>query len=62
MRRGKRKLAILLAVSLFAGILQPMPTTYATEDAIVVDNSHMTREEQMEHIINLFKGRLQSEL
>ena len=32
------------------------------EDAIVVDNSHMTREEQMEHIINLFKGRLQSEL
>ena len=31
------------------------------EDAIVVDNSHMTREEQMEHIINLFKGRLQSE-
>ena len=25
------------------------------EDAIVVDNSHMTREEQMEHIINLFK-------
>lgn len=32
------------------------------EDAIVVDNSHMTREEQMEHIINVFKGRLQSEL
>ena len=32
------------------------------EDAIVVDNSHMTREEQMEHIINLFKGRLQGEL
>ena len=32
------------------------------EDAIVVDNSHMTREEQMEHIINLFKGRLQSKL
>ena len=32
------------------------------EDAIVVDNSHMTREEQMEHIINLFRGRLQSEL
>lgn len=32
------------------------------EDAIVVDNSHMTREEQMEHIINLFKGRSQSEL
>lgn len=32
------------------------------EDAIVVDNSHMTREEQMEHIINLFKGRVQGEL
>jgi cytidylate kinase len=32
------------------------------EDAIVVDNSHMTREEQMEHIINLFEGRLQGEL
>lgn len=32
------------------------------EDAIVVDNSHMTREEQMEHIINLFKGRSQGEL
>ena len=27
------------------------------EDAIVVDNSHMTREEQMEHIINVFRGR-----
>ena len=27
------------------------------EDAIVVDNSHMTREEQMEHIINVFKER-----
>lgn len=27
------------------------------EDAIVVDNSHMTREEQMEHIIYLFRGR-----
>jgi cytidylate kinase len=32
------------------------------EDAIVVDNSHMTREEQMEHIINLFEERLQGEL
>lgn len=32
------------------------------DDALVVDNSHMTREEQMEHIINLFRGRLQSEL
>ena len=27
------------------------------EDAIVVDNSDMTREEQMEHIINVFRGR-----
>ena len=27
------------------------------EDAIVVDNSHMTREEQMQHIINVFRGR-----
>ena len=27
------------------------------EDAIVVDNSYMTREEQMEHIINLFTER-----
>ena len=27
------------------------------EDAIVVDNSKMTREEQMEHIIYLFRGR-----
>lgn len=27
------------------------------EDAIVVDNSEMTREEQMEHIINVFRGR-----
>lgn len=26
-------------------------------DAVVVDNSHMTREEQMEHIINAFRGR-----
>lgn len=31
-------------------------------DAVVVDNSHMTREEQMEHIINVFIGRSQSEL
>lgn len=27
------------------------------EDAVVVDNSEMTREEQMEHIINVFIGR-----
>lgn len=27
------------------------------EDAIVVDNSHMTREEQMQHIIYLFRER-----
>ena len=27
------------------------------EDAIVVDNSHMTREEQMEYIINVFRER-----
>lgn len=27
------------------------------EDAIVVDNSEMTREEQMQHIINVFRGR-----
>lgn len=27
------------------------------EDAIVVDNSHMTRGEQMEHIINVFRER-----
>ena len=32
------------------------------EDAIVVDNSYMTREEQMEHIIDVFKGRSQGEL
>lgn len=32
------------------------------EDAIVVDNSHMNREEQMEYIIELFRGRSQSEL
>ena len=31
-------------------------------DAVVVDNSHMTREEQMEHIIDVFRGRSQSEL
>ena len=27
------------------------------EDAVVVDNSHMTREEQMEYIIDVFRGR-----
>ena len=27
------------------------------EDAVVVDNSEMSREEQMEHIINVFRGR-----
>ncbi len=32
------------------------------DDAVVVDNSHMTREEQMEHIIQVFKVRSQSEL
>ena len=32
------------------------------EDAVVVDNSEMTREEQMEHIIDVFKGRSQGEL
>lgn len=31
-------------------------------DAVVVDNSHMTREEQMEHIIEVFRGHSQSEL
>ena len=31
-------------------------------DAVVVDNSHMTREEQMEYIIEVFRGRSQSEL
>lgn len=31
-------------------------------DAVVVDNSHMTRKEQMEHIIDVFRGRSQSEL
>jgi cytidylate kinase len=30
------------------------------EDAIVVDNSHMTREEQMEHIYKIFDQRLTS--
>ena len=32
------------------------------EDAVVVDNSEMTSEEQMEHIIDVFKGRSQGEL
>lgn len=32
------------------------------DDAIVVDNSNMTREEQMEYIIGVFKGRSQGEL
>ena len=32
------------------------------DDAVVVDNSHMTREEQLEHIIEVFRGRSQSEL
>lgn len=32
------------------------------EDAVVVDNSHMSREEQMEYIIELFRERSQSEL
>lgn len=32
------------------------------EDAVVVDNSQMSREEQMEHIIEVFRGRSQSEL
>ena len=32
------------------------------DDAVVVDNSHLTREEQMEHIIEVFRGRSQSEL
>lgn len=27
------------------------------EDAVVVDNSHMTREEQMQYIVNVFKER-----
>ena len=32
------------------------------EDAVVVDNSQMSREEQMEYIIEVFRGRSQSEL
>lgn len=32
------------------------------DDAVVVDNSNMTREEQMEYIIDVFKGRSQGEL
>ena len=32
------------------------------DDAVVVDNSHLTREEQMEHTIEVFRGRSQSEL
>lgn len=32
------------------------------EDAVVVDNSQMSREEQMEYIIEMFRGRSQSEL
>lgn len=32
------------------------------DDAVVVDNSHMSREEQMEYIIEVFRGRSQSEL
>ena len=32
------------------------------DDAVVVDNSHMSREEQMEYIIKVFRGRSQSEL
>ena len=32
------------------------------EDAVVVDNSQMRREEQMEYIIEVFRGRSQSEL
>lgn len=32
------------------------------EDAVVIDNSHMSREEQMEYIIEVFRGRSQSEL
>lgn len=35
---------------------------HQADDAVVVDNSHMTREEQMEHIIEVFRGRSQSEL
>ena len=32
------------------------------EDAVVVDNSQMSREEQMEYIIEVFRGRSQTEL
>ena len=32
------------------------------DDAVVVDNSYMTREEQMEYIIEVFRRRSQSEL
>ena len=32
------------------------------EDAVVVDNGEMTREEQMQYIIEVFRGRSQSEL
>lgn len=32
------------------------------KDAVVVDNSQMSREEQMEYIIEVFRGRSQSEL
>ena len=32
------------------------------DDAVVVDNSHMSREEQMEYIIEVFRGRSQGEL
>ena len=32
------------------------------EDAVVVDNSQMSREEQMEYIIEVFRGRSESEL
>ena len=32
------------------------------DDAVVVDNSNMTREEQMEYIIGVFRGRSQGEL
>ena len=32
------------------------------EDAVVVDNSQMSREEQIEYIIEVFRGRTQSEL
>ena len=35
---------------------------HQAEDAVVVDNSHMSREEQMEYIIEVFRGRSQSEL